>query len=74
MYLPKSFQTEDLAELQAFMCAYNFASWHTLCSNASPAQESAKLTSPEMIVRHREGRMAPHHLLRGYWRYDAMWP
>jgi transcriptional regulator len=26
MYLPKSFQTEDLAELQAFMCAYNFAS------------------------------------------------
>src|SRR5215213_6013677 len=26
MYLPKSFQTEDLAELQAFMRAYNFAS------------------------------------------------
>jgi transcriptional regulator len=26
MYLPKSFQIEDLAELQAFMHAYNFAS------------------------------------------------
>jgi transcriptional regulator len=57
MYLPKSFQTEDLAELHGFMCAYNFASLVTQHQGAPFASHLPFMLDAE---RGPHGRLLAH--------------
>jgi len=57
MYLPKSFQIEDLAELHGFMCAYNFA---TLVTQHQGAPFASHLPFMLDAERGRHGTLLAH--------------